>query len=301
MADTLLQQLAKTDRNPSQESQFQELMRQQGSTGGASGGPGDYASIAREQLRLQQEANAPAVQSLEASIPEIQQRFGQQTQQLRAQQEPLEKRYQNLLSQITANQQKEEGRVGIAGAQELGRRGISSQSGFYDQYQNQQLSPVSQYYTGQLANTGLAREDSIRQLMDQINNVPLQQTEQERAVRNAIAQLQAGGASNAIQQSLGILQNQQSQANTAAELALKQRIADAEAKAKSPYMSVGEGNSVFNPATGQFVATAPKTYAPTNVGNLSSQLNVQPTEPKPTAPPSYFKPMSTSYKSSYYG
>lgn len=201
--------------------------------GGGGGGSPDYASIAREQLKLQQEANAPAIASLQSSIPEIQNKYSQLTSQLKSQQEPLEKRYQNLLSQITANQQRDEQRTSIAGSRELGRRGISSQSGFYDQYQNQQLSPITQFYTGQLATTGQNREDAIKALLDQIANVPIQETAEERAVKNAIAQLQAGGASSAIQNSLGIYQNQLQAAQQAAQEARLQQAQNAELAYKS--------------------------------------------------------------------
>jgi hypothetical protein len=261
MADDRLVELAKTGRNPAQESEYKSLLEKAGLpyfaggdtmssdqirsglggySGGLSGGysgGGDYASIVQQQLKLQQQANAPAVASLQASIPEIQQKYAQTGAQLQAQQQPLEQRYQNLLSQITANQQKEEQRTSIAGSRELGRRGISSESGFYDQYQNQQLSPVTQFYTGQTATVGQNREDAIRALQNQIAQLPTQETEQERAVRNAIAQLQAGGASSAITQGLGIYQNNQQQAQAAAQLALQQKQAEVEAAAQQAQLS----------------------------------------------------------------
>ena len=40
------------------------------------------------------------------------------------------------------------------------------------------------------------------------------------------------------------------------------KVAEINKKQDSPYISVGEGNSIFDPKTGRFVATAPKTYAP---------------------------------------
>lgn len=225
MADTRLQMLEKigSQRNPAENSEYQQLLQ-----GGGDTGDGGYSSIVQQQLKLQQQANAPAVASLQASIPEIQNKYAQTSAQLKAQQAPLEQRYQNLLNQITANQQKEEKRTSIAGARELGRRGISGESGFYDQYQNEQLSPVTQFYTGQAATTGQNREDAIRELQNLIAGVSTQETEQTRAVRNAIAQLQAGGASNAITQGLGIYQNQQQQEFQNSQLDLQRQNAERE-------------------------------------------------------------------------
>lgn len=268
MADTRLQMLEKigSQRNPAENSEYQQLLQ-----GGGDTGDGGYSSIVQQQLKLQQQANAPAVASLQQSIPEIQNKYAQTSAQLKAQQAPLEQRYQNLLNQITANQQKEEQRTSIAGARELGRRGISSESGFYDQFQNQQLSPVTQFYTGQAATTGQNREDAIRELQNLIAGVSTQETEQTRAVQNAIAQLMSGGNSQAIQNALGIYQNNQEQERLAqaSEFQRQQAELDRAFQDKQYDFNVRQYEDSLKKAN-------------TGSGNITFNS----TEPKPSAPPS---------------
>jgi len=315
--DTELQYLSKigSGMNPVQRTRYNELVSQQGGGGGGgASAPLDYAALLRQNLQAQQEAYAPAVASLQASIPEIQARYGQQTQQLQAQQPQLEQRYQNLLNQITANQQKEEQRVSTAGARELGRRGISSQSGFYDVFQNQQLSPVTQYYTGQTADVGLGREESLRQLQNQIANVPTQQTEQERAIRNAMAQLQAGGSSQAIQNALQIFQQQQTQAQQAAQFAQQQQLSERELGlreevARRPeslqtnVVTAGGRQLLVNTQTGQVIQDLGSSTAGAGGGfdvMEALRLVTGNKEPKPTAPPPRSTPSSGSGVRQYY-
>lgn len=227
MADTELQQLAKTDRNPIQETRYQELMRQQGSSGSGGGGGMDYAAIAREQMKLMQEANQPAIQSLQASIPETQQKYAAESAQLKAQQEPLDKRYQNLLSEVTRQQGIQTSAEQTATSREFGRRGISLQSGIFDQTLNERLKPISEWAGGQTTQIGLSREDALRQLQNLIQNTELSGMDAVRGIQNAIAQLQAGGAQSGITNALSIWNANRQNELAQKELALKETAANA--------------------------------------------------------------------------
>lgn len=202
-------------------------MRQQGSSGSGGGGGTDYAAIAREQMKLMQEANAPAVASLQASIPEVKTKYANEQSRLTAQQEPLEKRYQNLLGEVTRQQNVQTGAEQTATSREFGRRGISLQSGIFDQTLNERLKPISEWAGGQAKEIGLSREDALRQLQNLISQTGEAGITSVRDIQNAIAQLQAGGNQSAITNASQIYQNQLAQALRERELALQEQAANA--------------------------------------------------------------------------
>lgn len=210
------------------------------SVGGSSGGGNTSSAIstAEEIMKLQQRANQPAVQALQSSIPTTEATFAQRQQQLEGEKAPLQQRYKNLLDEITRRQGVEESRAGIAQSRELGRRGISSESGYYDQSINETLSPISQFYTGQFKETGLAGEDALRQLQNQISGIPLEKQASLDAINQAIAQLQSGAASTGIGQGLSLFQSNQQAQQQAAQLALQQQIAQREAGLQDFQMGV---------------------------------------------------------------
>jgi len=206
----------------------------------SSSGASDYQSLARQRMQMQQEANAPAVQSLQSQIPTIQQSYQQQGNYLKSQQAPLEERYKNLLSSIQGQQTQETNRTSTATANELGRRGISSQSGLYEQTVNQALNPINQFYTGQLSNANLDQQAALSSLQNQIAQNPIQQTQAEQQVQQAIAQLQASGNSQGIQQALSLYGQQQQAQQQAAQLALQQQSAASENKYKDAALAFSQ-------------------------------------------------------------
>src|SRR3990167_2450553 len=153
----------------------------------------------------------PAVQSYEQSIPETQQAFTQQRTQLQAEQAPLEKRYANLLQSIKGNQQTAENRQTLATANELARRGISNTSGLFQQELASAVNPLTQQYSTQYTDVGLQGEAAQRQLANQLANTYTGETESLRAIRNAIAQLQAGAGQTDVAQGIQKSQFQKEQ------------------------------------------------------------------------------------------
>ncbi len=183
---------------------------------------------------MQQEANKPAVQSLQASLPEIGQRFETARTQTEAQRKPLQERYSNLISEIKGNQASSENRQTVTTRNELGRRGLVG-GGLYDQTLTDAVNPITQQYTGILKDTGIAQEQGMQSIDQLIAQLTGQQVQEERGVNNSIAQLQSGAASQGIAQGSQQYQfnEQQAAAQRAAEEQSRQNsIANALAQAQ---------------------------------------------------------------------
>lgn len=221
--DTELQQLAKTNRNPVQETRYQELLRQQpqgGSSAPVSGGStNDPSAIIRESIKRMQEANAPAVQSLQASIPEVQSKYAQTRQQLQAQQPSLEQRYQQTLDSIKNQKTQDVNAQTRITSNEMGKRGLTGDSTLAQQEIQNAVQPVNAQYTNLEQQTALSREDAIRALQNQLANLTPQETADTRSIQNAIAQLQSGAASQGVTQGMNLYQNQLQQQMQQAEQA----------------------------------------------------------------------------------
>jgi hypothetical protein len=219
--------------------------------GSSSGSAPDYASM----MNMYKEANAPVVASLQASIPEQQAKTAQTGQYLQSKVGNLDDRYKNLLADIKGNQADEMGRTETNTSQELGRRGISAESGLFGQTMNKALSPVERYYTGQLNTAKTGNEDALATLMNLIQGNTQSGIESTRAVQNAIAQLQAGGNQSGITSALSLFNTQQSQAEA-------QRTRDAEmaiaqmgqgGSNQDRYITIGDGAMLLDTATGQII------------------------------------------------
>lgn len=173
-------------------------------SGGGGGSSLDPQASIQAAIKAMQEANKPAIESYQASIPEVQSKYQQTRQQLQAGQAPLEQRYKDLLDSIKGNQQVAENRQTLTTNNELGRRGILGSSGVAQQEITNAVNPITQQYTGLTKETGLAREDAIRGLQDQIANLTPQETGDVRAINNAIAQLSAGAGQAGVSAGLNL-------------------------------------------------------------------------------------------------
>lgn len=139
----------------------------------------------QDAVRQMQEANKPAIQSYEASIPETQTKFATQRQS-------VADRYKNLIASIKGNQQVAETRQTVTTQNELGRRGITSSSGIAQQAMTDALNPITQQYTG------LEKEAVTSRGAEEATSVS-GESETIRAIRNAIASLQSGAATQGVQ------------------------------------------------------------------------------------------------------
>lgn len=228
----------------------------------------DYISQA---IDLQKKANQPAVQSLEASKPEIQSAYQQSRQ-------TLTDRYQNLLDSIRGQGEQDVNRQTTITSNELGKRGIVGSSTLGQQEIQNATSPLRQKYTG------LEKDASISQ-NEQLSGLTTQETADLRAIANSIAQLQSGAAQTGISQGIG-----QYQQNTQNYLAQQQAQADAKARevansiaqaqlalqqqeAKNPvFNQIGSTLYALDPATGNVINSVQGSTAAQQDNGLSSLL-----------------------------
>ncbi len=187
---------------------------------------------AKQVRQFNIDSNQPAIQSLEAS------------------KSPLQDRYKNLLDTIKGNQTVAENRQTVTTNNELGRRGISGDSGIAEQEITNAVNPITQAFTGQY------KDASAQQGIDL------------SAIQNAIAQLQSGNPESSISSAIGVGGQEQQARQFAQSLAQQKAISDAtiaQASKTSP-ITLGEGQTVYDPTTGKAVYTAPKTYKPESSG-----------------------------------
>jgi hypothetical protein len=137
--------------------------------------PVDYAQIAQEQQRIQQEAVKPVVASLEA------------------QKAPLQARYDNLIKQLQGKETQEVGAQQTALSQEYGKRGIPLSSGAFSQDLMGKTQAITQNYAG-LQGEAVASEQA-----DLAN------------LATTIAQAQASGNTQAAQNAMTLWQQTQAQ------------------------------------------------------------------------------------------
>jgi len=277
MADTELEQLAKTSRNPIQESRYQELLRQQPQQRTQQVSASDPQAAIDAAIKRMQEANRPAVESLQASIPEVQSKYATTRQQLQAREPSLQERYKNLINDIRGRGEADVNAQTRITSSELGKRGLTSDSTLAQQELQDAVSPLRQKYTSLEKDAALSQEDELRNLRDAITNLTPMETADMRSIQNAIAQLQSGAASQGVGQGLNLyqmdLQRQMQERQFAEEQKareLQQQLAQASA-AQKQYMTLGEGQTVFDPTTGRVVLTTPKTYKESGGGGMTAQ------------------------------
>ena len=165
-------------------------------------------------------------------------------------------------------------------------------SGLFDVERQEAVSPLRQFYTGQSKEVGLEREGGLREIDKLISMLTGQETEQTRAIKNAIGQLQSGEPSSAIQGALSLIQlseqqrqNQASNELSRQQLGLKEREINlaSQPQQKEQYATIGEGSTIFDLLAGKPVYTAPKTYKDLQgqVGgqNYYNQPSTTPTKP----------------------
>ena len=230
------------------------------------------------------ESNQPYAASLQASIPEVTQRFAQTNQQLTGQLTPLRERYQTLLDGLTNTKNQQVQTAQTAASQEFGRRGIPASSTAYSDYLGKQVNPIEQNWGNQITQANQGQTQAVMDLQNLIANLAPQEVDAKRKIQDILGQIQSGDPSSAIQAALSSLNQQEQQrqygqtfsenqrqfgVNTnlsQAQQALDQSRFDFEktqTKASDPYaqfMKVGEGESIYDLAGLQSIFNKGKTY-----------------------------------------
>jgi hypothetical protein len=235
--------------------------------GGASSSGGNVAQSAQDLLKMYQDANAPAVQSLQQSIPEIQAKTAQQGQYLQGKVSSLEERYKKTLESITGARDRSVADVTTNTSQELGRRGISAESGLFGQTVNKATQPIQQAFAGNINEADFANKDALSTLMNLIQGNTQGGIEQTRAVQNAIAQLQAGAGASSVTGALQMQQQAQAASEAQKQRDLQLQIAQMGQQTTSNedkrYITLGDGTSLYDTVTGKIIAENAKTFAGT--------------------------------------
>jgi hypothetical protein len=174
-----------------------------------------------------------------------QQAIQPQVQALQAMPAQAESRYQQLLADIKGETQK-----GVT--QEMTRRGIPISSGMTQDI-------VGQRVAAPIAQAGQIREESLANIAQQI--AALQSGAMTGGINTGLSLYgtQMGAAESAAQLALQQQQLQQQAQQSAAQLALQQQ-----QLSQPNYLTLGEGQTVYDPNTGQALYTSPKTYKPSD-------------------------------------
>ena len=265
------------------------------------------SQIAQQKaLTARQQAIAPAVSSLEASIPEQTQKFGVERTRLQGEVDPIKQRYQLVLDKLKRRETKQVGEAQTSLSREYGKRGIPLSSGVFDQNLAQNVYPITDFYGIQQRETGASQEENLRNITNLVNQLLPQETEANRTIRNVIANLQSGAGNASIEDAIKQLQMQEERRQfdeksvlSKAQQETQRRLADAQiANYNKPaetdpfkqFRTLGEGQTLVNLNTGQPIYTAPKTYkdlqAQTGGGLLGNNGVLPNPEPKPASRPS---------------
>lgn len=171
---------------------------------------GDIYSAITKALEMQRQASQPAIASLQSGANELKGFYKEQTKKLESQISPLKERYDSLIGQIKGNQTTAENRQTVTTANELGRRGILPSSGLGEQTITSAVNPITQQYTGDIAEAGYQREAGIQGILEQIASLSGQRTGALSDINTSIAGLQGGDINSAIQNAISIMGAQSS-------------------------------------------------------------------------------------------
>lgn len=226
------------------------------SSGGASSINMD--DIINQSIKRYQEANQPAVASLEAGIPETQTKYSQLRTQQQGRIDPLKDRYTNLINEVKNYGQIQEQRQTQTTQAELAKRGILNSSGLAQQELTNALQPITSSTSYKVQDLGYQQEDAIKQIEDYIANLTPQETEELRLARNAIAQLQSGAASSGISTGIDVY---------------KQKVAEQQAaeERKMEEERVKRQNELLQSLFGTGSTTQTKTTQPTTTTPINTQ------------------------------
>ena len=224
----------------------------------------DAAELAAQQTKLRMEAIKPAVESYQASKPEVGQAFDTRTGQLAAEKQPLIDRYSNLIADLTGREQKSLGAQGKALSTEYGKRGIPLSSGMYEQDLTNKQAGISYDYGVQRKDVGLSQEADLRDLSNQISGLTSQRVEAMRGIDQAIANLHAGAGNQAETDALALYRDQLNQKFESRFDDLNRQLLEKQIKGEedpySRFTTLGEGQSIFDLQSLQNIFKNPKTY-----------------------------------------
>jgi|GEM_PF-6656856 len=211
-------------------------------------------------------ANEPAVANLKASIPEQKTMFANERTRLQGQEGTIKDRYKNLIDSIKGNQQVAETRQTTTTNNELARRGITNDSGVYQQEMTNVLNPITKQYTGLAKDAAISREADLQDLSSRITGLTDQESAAIRSILGNIASLESGAGNNAVSTGLNLFsQDKASEAQSKA--------AELENALKEATLKIQQGQLANDTARTQYDINKPySTSNDSGIGSLLSML-----------------------------
>lgn len=180
---------------------------------------------------------------------------------LEAGKQPLKERYQSVIDSITGRANLRQQEADIATAREFGKRGISTQSGVFDKAVQQARLPIDTALATSLSDTALQEQSALNAIDAAIANI--QQATSRDQVDAALSLYQIG--QNALQNQLSL---DESARQFDEQLALDRELGQSESSNPySNYITLGEGQTLFDLNTLQNIFKNPKTYKGTGSDN----------------------------------
>lgn len=229
--------------------------------------------IAQKQRAMAMEAIKPAVDSLNAGLPEVANRFDTARGQAEAARNPLLERYENLITDLKSSTQGMIADTEGVWNREAAKRGLSGSSTFTQEERLRRTQPIQQAGDAGVRDVALDRENKVRELDDLIANLSLEQVAAERDIRNTIANLQATAGTGALDRALQQYQIMETARQAELDRVLKARevaIAEATANQLSTEITEAGGRKLLvNKQTGEVIKDLGATSTGTGTGALN--------------------------------
>jgi len=254
----------------------------------SSGSGASWEDTVKKAIDMQKAANAPAIASYQAQIPEIQSAYAAQTANITAKQQTLKDRYDNLLKSIGAQKTQDINKQTLVTSNELGKRGLLPSSTLAQQEVLNATQPIGERYAGLETTAALDQTTGQQELQSLLNQLTSGETSDKRAILNAIAQLESGAGSTGISTGTNVWQNLQAQKAEA------DRIASEQAWREKVY------NETTLPESQAKIASSTTPAIDGNISKLLSSIigggSSSNIEPKPTTAPNQVKPTASFQK-----
>jgi len=230
-------------------------------------------------------ANEPAIANLKASIPEQQKAFSNERTRLQGQEGSIKDRYTNLIDSIKGNQKLSETRQTTTTNNELARRGITNDSGVYEQEMTNTLNPITQQYTGLAKDAAISQEADLKDLSGRITGLTDQESAAIRSILGNIAGLESGAGNNAVSTGLNMFSQDRSREDSTRAMEAEKVLQEADRAFKEKQFN--ESIRQFNTQEGRLgKATATDPFAYLKSGTT---VNNKPLTSKPTSKPTVYQ------------
>jgi len=237
--------------------------------GSPSSAPANVQSAVDQAEALRQfqiRSNQPAIAAQQASIPTTQEAGRVRGETLATEATALDERYQQILGEIGGREARETQEATTLAGRELGRRGVSLQSGAGEQFISERTTPLAERFGELASSTGAQFGQLSRQIGAEQAANPVETQARVDAINAAIGQLQSGDPQQQILAALELSRLQQQQSQFATSEARQSRALDIESQAQTP-IEFNDQLFGFNPQQGLL-----NLLNPGNISSLSAQF-----------------------------